>query len=54
LHYPSFTERAHRRYRPTFTIRTGGLTPGVVTVDSDGISRLFTGDPLIKRHAATS
>jgi cytochrome P450 len=52
MHYPSFTERAHRRYGPTFTVRIGGLTPSVVTVDRDGIRRLFTGDPLIKRHAS--
>jgi cytochrome P450 family 135 len=54
LHYPSFAERAYRRYGTTFTVRIGGLTPSVVTVDSDGIRRLFTGVPLIKRHATTS
>lgn len=52
LKYPSFTERAHRRYGPTFTVRVGGLSPSVVTIDRDGIRRMFTGDPLKRRHAS--
>jgi cytochrome P450 len=52
LRYPSFTQRAHRRYGATYTVRIGGLAPSVLTVDRDGIRRLFTGDPLIKRHAS--
>lgn len=49
--YPEFTRRAHERYGPTFTVRAGGLPTSVVTVDRDAIRRLFTGDPLGKRHA---
>ena len=45
-----FSRRAHARYGPTFTARLGGLPPAVVTVDRDAIRRLFTGDPLTKRH----
>ena len=52
LRYPSFTANAHRRFGETFTVRVGGLAPSVVTVDREGIRRLFTGDPLIKRHAS--
>ncbi len=52
LRYPSFTEHAHRKYGATFTVRVGGLAPSVVTIDREGIRRLFTGNPLIKRHAS--
>jgi cytochrome P450 family 135 len=52
LRYPSFTQKAHRRYGRTFTVHIGGLAPSVVTVDRDGIRRLFSGNPLIKRHAS--
>ncbi|MDX6669318.1 MAG: cytochrome family [Solirubrobacteraceae bacterium] len=45
-----FSRRVHGRYGPTFTARLGGLPPAVVTVDRDAIRRLFTGDPLSKRH----
>jgi cytochrome P450 len=43
--------RAHQRYGSTFTARLGGLPTSVVTTDRDAIRRLFTGDPLLKRHA---
>jgi cytochrome P450 len=49
--YPEFTQRAHMRYGPTFTVRIGGLPTTVVTIDREAIRRLFTGDPLAKRHA---
>ena len=52
LRYPSFTRDAHRRYGRTFTVRIGGLAPSVLTVDRDAIRRLFSGNPLIKRHAS--
>lgn len=49
--YAQFTQAAHRRYGPTFTIKVGGLPKGVVTIDRDVIGRLYSGDPLTKRHA---
>ncbi len=52
LRYPSFTRDAHQRYGRTFTVRIGGLAPSVLTVDRDAIRRLFSGNPLIKRHAS--
>ena len=51
LRYPEFTRAAHARYGPTFTVRPGTTPPTVVTADRDAIRRLFTGDPLAKRHA---
>jgi cytochrome P450 family 135 len=51
FHYPQFTQRAHARYGPTFTVRIGGLPTAVVTIDREAIRRLFTGDQLVKRHA---
>jgi cytochrome P450 len=49
--FPQFVRHAHERYGPTFTARLGQLPTSVVTVDRDAIQRLFTGDPLLKRHA---
>jgi cytochrome P450 len=49
--YTEFTQKAHARYGPTFTARIGGLPPMVVTIDREAIRRLFTGDPLVRRHA---
>lgn len=49
--YAQFSDRGHARYGDTFTVRVGGLPPGVLTTDRDAIRRLFTGDPLAKRHA---
>ena len=51
LRFPEFTQYLHRRYGPTYTVRIGGLPASVVTADRDAIRRLFTGDPLGKRHA---
>lgn len=51
LRYPQFTQRGRRRFGSTFTIRPGTMAPIVLTSDGDAIRRLFTGDPLGKRHA---
>jgi cytochrome P450 len=51
LRFPEFTQYLHRRYGSTYTVRIGGLPASVVTADRDAIRRLFTGDPLGKRHA---
>jgi cytochrome P450 len=48
--YEEFRERCYARYGETFTLRIGGLPPGVLTRDRDAIRRLFTGEPLLKRH----
>ena len=48
--YEEFSARGHARYGDTFTVRIGGLEPGVLTCDRDAIRRLYTGDPLVKRH----
>jgi cytochrome P450 len=45
----SFAE-CRKRYGPTFTLSMPGFPPIVVTSDRDAIRRLFTGDPLKKRH----
>ncbi len=49
--YPEFSNRCHARFGDTFTVRVGGLPPHVLTKDRDAIRRLYTGDPLAKRHA---
>jgi cytochrome P450 len=48
--YRELSDRGHARYGDTFTVRVGGSPPGVLTTDRDAIRRLFTGDPLAKRH----
>ena len=48
--YVEFRERCYARYGDTCTLRIGGLPTSVLTRDRDAIRRLFTGDPLIKRH----
>jgi cytochrome P450 len=48
--FAEFSDRGHARYGDTFTVRLGGLPPGVLTSDREAIRRLFTGDPLVKRH----
>ena len=48
--FAEFSDRGHARYGDTFTIRVGGLPTGLLTKDRDVIRRLFTGDPLLKRH----
>ena len=49
-HYAAFSDRGHARYGDTFAVRVGGLSTGVLTTNRDAIRRLFTGDPLAKRH----
>src|ERR1039458_1736916 len=49
--FAEFSDRGHARYGDTFTVRIGGLPTGVLTKDRDAIRRLFTGDPLLKRHS---
>src|SRR5271154_289168 len=49
--YAEFSERSHARYGDTFTVRIPGLGALVLTRDRDAIRRLYTGDPLAKRHA---
>lgn len=39
-----------RRYGRSFTTRLAGFPPIVVTSDGDAVRRLFTGDPLLRRH----
>jgi cytochrome P450 family 135 len=48
--YAEFRERCCSRYGDTFTVRIGGLPTSVLTRDREAIGRLFTGDPLQKRH----
>ena len=44
------SRQQRERYGPTWTLRLPGFPPAVVTTDRDAIKRLFTGDPLTKRH----
>jgi cytochrome P450 family 135 len=48
--YEELSNRGHARYGDTFTVRVGSSPTGVLTRDRDAIRRLFTGDPLGKRH----
>ena len=48
--YEQFRERCYERYGETFTLRVGSLPPSVLTRDREAIKRLFTGEPLLKRH----
>jgi cytochrome P450 len=50
--YADLSDRGHARYGDTFTVRIGGSPTAVLTKDRDAIRRLFTGDPLAKRHSA--
>lgn len=50
LRYPQFTRAAHERFGATVTVRPGTMPPAVLTTDRDAARRLFTGDPLGKRH----
>jgi cytochrome P450 len=47
---PSFFAACRARFGPTWTIRLPGFPPAVVTSDRDAIRRVFTGDPLVRRH----
>jgi cytochrome P450 len=48
--WAQYSDRYHARFGDTFSVRLGRLPQGVVTADRDAIRRLFTGDPLVKRH----
>jgi cytochrome P450 len=48
--YKELSDRGHARYGDTFTVRIGSSPTGVLTRDREAIRRLFTGDPLGKRH----
>jgi cytochrome P450 len=48
--YAQFSDRYHACFGDTFSVRIGALPVGVLTKDRDAIRRLFTGDPLVKRH----
>jgi cytochrome P450 len=48
--YPQFSDRYHARFGDSFSVRVGALPVAVLTKDRDAIRRLFTGDPLMKRH----
>ncbi len=47
---PCLFAECRAQFGPTFTLRFPGFPPVVVTRDRDAIKRLFTGDPLTKRH----
>ncbi len=47
---PSFFAASRARYGLTWTMRLPNFPPLVVTRDRDAIRRLFTGDPLVRRH----
>jgi len=47
---PSFFAASRARYGPTWTMRLPSFPPLVITRDRDAIRRLFTGDPLVRRH----
>lgn len=47
---PGFFARCRERFGRTWTVHLPGFPPVVVTSDRDAIKRLFTGDPLVRRH----
>jgi len=47
---PGFFARCRSQFGSTWTVRLPGFPPVVVTADRDAIKRLFTGDPLVRRH----
>jgi cytochrome P450 len=49
--YAEFSDHYHERFGDTFSVRIGGLPPGVLTRDREAVRRLFTGDPLAKHHS---
>jgi cytochrome P450 len=48
--YAELSNRGHERFGDTFTVRVGSSPLAVLTRDRDVIRRLYTGDPLGKRH----
>jgi cytochrome P450 family 135 len=49
--FPRLAESNRRRYGDTWELRLPGFPPAVVTSNRDAIRRIFTGDPLVRRHA---
>ncbi len=47
---PGFFAHCRDRFGPTWSVGLPGFPPVVVTSDRDAIKRLFTGDPLVRRH----
>lgn len=47
---PGFFAHCRERFGPTWSVSLPGFPPVVVTSDRDAIKRLFTGDPLVRRH----
>lgn len=47
---PGFFAHCRERFGPTWTVRLPGFPPVVMTSDREAIRRLFTGDPLVRRH----
>jgi len=47
---PRFFAENRARFGETWSLHLPGLPPAVITSDADAIKRLFTGDPLTKRH----
>jgi cytochrome P450 family 135 len=47
---PGFFAECRARFGRTWTVRLPGFPPAVITSDRDAIRRLFTGDPLVRRH----
>jgi cytochrome P450 len=50
--FSRFSAENRKRYGHTWTARPTGHPPCVVTSDREAIRRLFTGDPLTKRHGS--
>jgi cytochrome P450 len=48
--FAQLSDRGHERYGDTFSVRLGTSPTAVLTRDRDVIRRLYTGDPLGKRH----
>jgi cytochrome P450 len=48
--FAEFSDRGHARYGDSFTVRVGTSPAAVLTRDREVIKRLYTGDPLGKRH----
>jgi cytochrome P450 len=48
--FAELSDRGHARYGDSFTVRVGTSPPAVLTRDREVIKRLYTGDPLGKRH----
>lgn len=49
--WPRFSAAAQLKYGGTWTLRLPGFPPAVITTDRVAIRDLFTGDPLVRRHA---